>query len=163
MLSFSRFTPTPACRARRKGKRRERERRREQGDIPQTCQDIPRETIPNISHCDPHCVCVYECMTPVSGANLTNWLTSCLHQSRARSTWDVCVWESEKVKVRIIESVLVGETERWGGGERSCNACLLKGTGNFFDYYFCLMQYKIQATFTCSYILGYIYTSLFLF
>ncbi|KAL1266932.1 hypothetical protein QQF64_002607 [Cirrhinus molitorella] len=43
-----------------KGKRgRERERRREQGDIPQTCQDIPRETIPNISHCDPRCVCAY--------------------------------------------------------------------------------------------------------
>ncbi len=96
MLSFSRFTPTPACRE-GKGKGG-RVRRREQGDIPQTCQDIPRETIPNISHRDPHYVCAYECMTPVSEANLINWLTSCLQWSRAWSTRDVCV--CGKVRVR---------------------------------------------------------------
>jgi len=62
----------------------------------------------------------------------------------------VCVWEtvSEKVNVTIIESVLVGETERRGRVKRSHKAHLLKGTGILFDFlcFSSLIKSKILAT-----------------
>lgn len=80
-----------------------RERRRDQGDIPQTCQDIPRETIPNISHCDPHCVrvCVSDWLLFLGPIWHTDWQAVCTGAESEAQEVCLCVcvgefeWESQ--------------------------------------------------------------------
>ncbi len=110
--------PDP-CLQGRKGKRRESEETRagrHSSDMPRHSEgNHPKYFPPRSTLCV--CVWVYDSCFWGQSDKLTDKL-SAVEQS-LKHTGCVCVWESasENVKVRIIESGLVGETERWGGGK----------------------------------------------